>query len=309
MTRSQPGPIVRSALFVPASSERFLRSAERCAADAVILDLEDSVADSSRTTARRLAGEFVERAAPDGPSVFARINPLSAGQVEADLDAVVHPSLGAVLLPKIHGANEVAELDRQLSWYEGHRGLSHGTVRIWPLIETPSAISFVTEIATASPRVAFLGGAISHGGDLVSSLGLEVQPEWLESLYIRSRILVAARAAGIHNPMTGLFTNIDDLEGLEQAARRGRGLGYEGMMVIHPSHVSIVNRVFSPSAEAVADARRVLEALAAADRSGTGAARLDGRMIDVAMAKSAQLVIERDARARDRSRRRPDDHR
>lgn len=300
---------MRSALFVPASSERFLRSAERCAADAVILDLEDSVADASRTTARRLAGEFVERAEPNGPSVFARINPLSAGQLAEDLDAVVRPSLGAVLLPKICDASEVAELDRQLSWYEGHRGLGHGTVRIWPLIETPAAISVVDQIATASPRVTFLGGAISDGGDLVSSLGLEVQPDGLESLYIRSRILIAARTAGVHNPVTGLFTDIDDLDGLEQAARRGRVLGYEGMMVIHPSHVPIVNRVFTPSADEVAEARRVLDALGIADRQGSGAARLDGRMIDAAMAKSAQRVIERNSRARNRSPRHPDEQR
>ncbi len=309
MTTSRSRQIVRSALFVPASSERFLRSAERSAADAVILDLEDSVTESSRDAARRLAGEFGERAEPGGPSVFARINPLSAGQLDADLDAVVRLSLGAVLLPKICDPSEVAELDRQLSWHEGHRGLSHGTVRIWPLIETPAAISVVDQIATASPRVAFLGGAISDGGDLVSSLGLEVQPDGLESLYIRSRVLIAARAAGVHNPVTGLCTDIDDLDGLEQAARRGRALGYEGMMVIHPSHVPIVNRVFSPSTDEVAEARRVLDALDVADRNGTGAARLDGRMIDVAMAKSAHLVIERDARARDRSRRHQDDQR
>lgn len=309
MTPSPSGHIVRSALFVPASSERFLRSAERCAADAVILDLEDSVTDSSRAVARRSAGEFVERADPSGPSVFARINPLSVGQLADDLDAVVRPALGAVVLPKIVDPSEVEELDRQLSWHEGHRGLRHGTVRIWPLIETPSAISVVDQIARASPRVAFLGGAVSDGGDLVSSVGLEVQADGLESLYIRSHVLIAARAAAVHNPVTGLFTDIDDLEGLERAARRGRVLGYEGMMVIHPSHVPIVNRVFSPSTDEVAEARRILDALDVADRNGTGAARLDGRMIDVAMAKSARLVIERDSRARHRSRGHQDDQR
>jgi len=268
----------------------------------LILDLEDSVVDSSRSTARRLAGDFISARPEAGTtSIFVRINPLSVGQLDADLDAVVHPALAAVLLPKIHDPIEVAELDRKLSWYEGSRGLAHGTINIWPLIETPQAISLVDQIATASSRVAYLGGAISDGGDLASSLRLEVQSDGIESLFIRSRILVAARTAGIHNPITGLFTDIDDLDGLEQWALSGRRLGYEGMMVIHPSHVPIVNRVFSPSAEAVAEARSVLDALDDADRIGTGAARLDGRMIDVAMAKTARLVIERDELARDRS--------
>lgn len=307
MTTPPNSPIVRSALFVPASSERFLRSAERCGADAVILDLEDSVVDSSRSTARRFAGEFVERAQPGGCSVFVRINPLSAGLLAEDLDAVVRPSLAAVLLPKLRSAAEVRELDRELSWYEGRGGLTHGSVRIWPLIETPSAISAVDEIARASTRVAFLGGAVAQGGDLVTSLGLDEQADGLESLYLRSRVLVAARTAGVHNPMTGLFTDIGDLEGLERAAQRGRQLGYEGMMVIHPSHVPVVNRVFSPSADEVAEARRVLVALADADRNGTGAARLGGRMIDVAMARWAQLVIERDTLVRDRSEQHPAD--
>lgn len=299
MTGSVPAPLVRSALFVPASSERFLRSAERCAADALILDLEDGVADSSRADARRTANAFISARPEHGsPMIFARINPLTAGQVDADLDAVVHPALGAVLLPKLSGPEDVVELDRKLSWHEGKGGLCHGSIRIWPLIETPAAISHVDSIAIASDRVAFLGGAIADGGDLVSSLRIEVGGDGSESLYLRSRLLIAARSAGIANPITGLCTDLDDLDGLEHAALAGRRLGYEGMMVIHPSHVPIVNRVFSPSAEAVTDARRVLEVLDAADQDGSGTVRLDGRMIDAAMGESARLVVERDARVR-----------
>jgi citrate lyase subunit beta/citryl-CoA lyase len=291
--------MVRSALFVPASSERFVRNAEHCAADAVILDLEDSVVDGARSRARRLAREFIASRPPQGePAVFVRINPLAAEQLDEDLDAVVHPALDAVLLPKIEDPADVVELDRKLAWYEGSRNLAHGTIRIWPLLETAPAITLVGEIATASTRVTYLGGAIADGGDLARSLRLESHPEGLETLYLRSRILVAARAAGIENPMTGLFVDIDDLQGLEEFAIHSRRLGYEGMMVIHPKHVPIVNRVFSPSAEAVDDARNVLEALEAADRDGTGAARLGGRMIDVAMAKTARTVIDRDERAR-----------
>lgn len=295
--------MVRSALFVPASNERFLNSALRCDADAVILDLEDGVAENSRHNARRLARDFIAtHSAHDVRSIFVRLNPLSAGHVGTDLEAVVGEGLDAVLLPKIHEPAEVTELDHQLSWHEGRCGLARGTIRIWPLVETPQAISRIDEIASASGRVSYLGGAISDGGDLVTSLQIEVESTGLASLYLRSRILLAARTAGIDNPITGLFTEIDDLDGLEQMAIAGRRLGYEGMMVIHPSHVPIVNRVFSPSEAAVNEARRVLDALAKADLEGNGAARLDGRMIDVAMARSARVVIERDARAQDRSR-------
>lgn len=296
---SSPMPMIRSALFVPASSERFLRAAIRSGADAVILDLEDGVADASRDVAREMAGNFILRQPEDGVlSVLVRINPLTAGQLDMDLDAVVQPSLDGVLLPKVDGPRDIAELDRQLSWYEGRHRIPHGTVRIWPLLETATAIARVAEIAVASPRVAHLGGAIAHGGDLARSLGLGPDGDGLESLYLRSRVLVEARAAGIANPITGLYTDVDDLSGLESFAVLGRRLGYDGMMVIHPAHVPIVNRVFSPSEAALDEAHRILAAIDGAALAGSGAVRLDGRMIDAAMATTARSLIARDADAR-----------
>ena len=291
-TAPSPAPRVRSALFVPTTQTRFLAGIDRRSTDAVILDLEDSVVDGGRATARANVAQWMRtRTHGAGPVVFVRISRIAAGQLDADLSAAVHPSLQAVLLPKVSTVAEIAQLSDALAWHEGRQGIALGTIRIWPLIETAEALRVVDEIAACSPRIAYLGGATAPGGDLARALGFEVSSDGLETLYLRSQVLIAARAAGVPNPITGMFTAIDDLEGFERFARQSRMLGYDGIMVIHPSHVDTANTVFSPDADAVNGARAVIEALETARLNGDGAIRHDGRMIDTAMADTARHVL------------------
>ncbi len=285
-------PRVRSALFVPATQQRYLDGVDRRDVDAVVVDLEDSVAAGGRDAARRRVSAWLEDRAPDaGAAVFARINPLADDQLDVDLDAVVHPALRAVVLPKVVAADDVRHLSAALAWHEGRRGLPFGGIAIWPLVETARAVRDVAAIAASDARVAYLGGATARDGDLARELGFEVTGAGLETLVLRSHVLIAARAAGVRNPMTGMFTGLDDPVGFESFARQSRQLGYEGIMVIHPSHVAIANAVFGPDDAAVADAHAVIAALEQAAHRGEAAVRHDGRMIDTAMAETARRVI------------------
>ncbi|MBY0401187.1 CoA ester lyase, partial [Myxococcota bacterium] len=183
--------------------------------------------------------------------------------------------------------------DEALARSEARAGVPIGSTRIMPLVESANAVRQAYEIASASPRVAYMGGATSRGGDLARSLGYRFSDAGLETLFLRSKVLVDVRAARIENPLSGLWGRIDDLEGLRAFAIQSRDLGYEGLLTIHPAQVPIVNAVFSPSAQEVSEWRGIVAAMEKAERAGLGAIRLDGRLIDVAHAKTARRELER----------------
>jgi citrate lyase subunit beta/citryl-CoA lyase len=289
-------PSVRSALFVPGHRADFLSRLDRFSPDAVIIDLEDAVASSAKDEARRVVGGWIQaRPGARRPAICVRINALGTGQLMADLEAIVHPDLTAVVLPKVERPRDVVRLADALSYVEGRCGLAHGSVRIWPLVESARAVQRAGAIARASGRIAYMGGGGSQRGDLPSSIGYRWTASGSELLYIRSKLLVDARAAGVPNPVTGLVSSLHDLDEVRAFALMARALGYEGMMVIHPSHVAVVNDVFSASAEEVAEARGLLDALRTAAERGDGAAAFGGQMVDVAMADMAAKVLERAA--------------
>ena len=277
-------PRIRSALFVPANNPRFLAKAQACGADAVILDLEDSVPAAEKESARRTAGAWVaSRTAGTTPHVTVRINHPDLDAVDADVAALMSPALLAVVVPKVERAEQVREVADIVAYHEGRAGLRRGSVRVWPLVETLAAVQNAAQIAAATPRVAYMGGGTSERGDLARALHSRRLPGDAETLHIRSRVLLDVRAAGVQNPITGLVSRVDDLPAVEELAVQSRGLGYAGMMVIHPSHVDTANRVFSPSPEEMEQARRIVAALDSAESGGLGATTVDGDMVDNAM--------------------------
>jgi citrate lyase subunit beta/citryl-CoA lyase len=277
----RPVPRVRSALFVPGSRADFLEKADQRGADAVLIDLEDSVVAGRIDAARELVSNWVQaRPSPVEPVVCVRLHAPEDGDLDADLDAVVHPLLTAVLVPKVTGEEEVVEVAEALAHYEGRRGMPRGQVRIWPLVETAAAVQRSDRIARASARVAYMGGGTSRQGDIARALGFRWSADGLETLYLRSKVLVDVRAAGVPNPISGLVSSLESHEDLDTFARQSRALGYEGLMVIHPSQVALVNGVFSPTDEERQEARDVLAALADAEERGLGAVTYGGRMID-----------------------------
>lgn len=301
---SKPVPRVRSALYVPGIREDFLAKADTLGADAIILDLEDSVADRAKPKARELCRKWIESRRPNSrPYIFSRLNSLGVGCLMEDLEAIVHSNVTAVIVPKVEGPDHVHTAEAAIAYVEGKKGVPLGHVRMWPLIEMAKGYYHSGEIAVASPRIAYMGGAAAREGDVANEMGNRYRRDdpadhiALETMYLRSKVLLEARAAGIQNPMTGAVTALDNMEYVEQFARFASRLGYEGMMVIHPSHVAIVNKVFAPSKEQVADAQGLLDEIDKADTSsGYGAVTYKGRMIDIPMVVTAKRIVE-EARA------------
>lgn len=283
---------MRSALFVPAIRRDLLDKALRSGADALIADLEDSVADARKDEACGVLRGWLDQLPAEAPVIVVRINGVGDGRLAADLAVCVHPRVTAVMVPKAESVAEVLRVDVELSALEKGGGREPGSTLIWPIVETAPAVRIAYEIATSTPRVAaFMGGSAGDAGDLAASVGFEWTEDFTETLFIRSKVLVDVRAAGIRNPISGVVTDLRSLDQVERFAVQSRRLGYEGMMVIHPSHVPVVNHAFRPSDDRVAWARGVLDALAGAERDGKAAIRYQGMMVDVAMAVSARKVL------------------
>ncbi|PRX98148.1 HpcH/HpaI aldolase/citrate lyase family protein [Allonocardiopsis opalescens] len=279
-------------LFVPGTRPDWAAKAVAAGADAVIMDLEDAVRAADKASARgAVAAVVAEQAdASDGAALLVRINDLSSWAAADDVRAVVRAGLSGVVLPKVSGPADVAVAARLLDWAEAEAGLPAGSVALVPLLETASGLRSAYEVAAESRRVACLGALSARDGDIERALGFRWSAEGTETLALRSRVLLDARAAGVPNPVTGLWTDIADLGGLRRFAEQNRALGYDGMMAIHPTHVPVINEVFSPDAATLDRDRRLLAAL---DASGEGAVVFEGVMIDEAMAATARDRLRR----------------
>ncbi|GGO20663.1 CoA ester lyase [Microbispora rosea subsp. aerata] len=281
----------RSILFVPGHKPAWAEKALKAGADAIILDLEDSVPAEEKAAARETVATSIRhlRSLDASVGIGVRVNGLSTRLTGADLEAVVVPGLNVVFAPKIEEATDVLRYDALLDHFEHRNGVS-GLEYIVP-VETVKAIQNCAEIASASPRVGAMIGPTAEHADIAREVGFEWTPDGLETLYLRSRVLLACRGAGLH-ALTGLWERIDDLEGLEKFAREGRRLGFRGMIAIHPSHVPVLNSVFSASDEEIAFYEGMVAAYEQAAREGSGALRYRGLHIDKAHYDKALLWLE-----------------
>jgi citrate lyase subunit beta / citryl-CoA lyase len=297
---SSPLPVWRSLLFVPVTAKRFVDGAARRGADAIILDLEDSVAASEKERARSLVPETAEIVSRGGADVVVRINrPLRLAV--RDIEAAVGPRILALALPKVDSAEHVRLLAEILDEVEAERGVAPRTTRLIAMVETAAAFFRIAEIARAHPRLC----ALTLGAeDFALSAG--ILPE-AEGLFMPKQMAVfAARAAGIM-PLgfIGTVAEFRDLDGFRQTIRRSRRLGFVGASVIHPSQVPILNEEFRASPEELDHARRVVAAYDEALAAGVGAVTVDGKMIDVPVVERARLMLEREAAIAARETRRP----
>ena len=283
---------LRSELFVPGNKEDWMRKAPRYEADALILDLEDSVPPENKTEARSLVRRMLEELGPTGQTLIVRVNRLETGLTGEDLEAITCPNLYAVMLPKVQGPDDVVEVDILLKHLECRNGMEVGQVFIDPALETAQGIRRAYDIAVASPRVAHMGASGGKGGDTARSLGFQWTPQGMETLFLRSKVLVDSRAAGVPYPVSGGWMDIHDLDGLRAAARQAKGLGYTGMHVIHPSHVPVVNEVFTPSREEVAQWQGLIKAMEQQRKQGGAAVTYQGDMVDIAHEESARAMLE-----------------
>ena len=278
----------RSMLFLPGNNPNLLINGSILGADAVILDLEDSVAPSEKVAARILVRNTMRYMDFGRCEIIVRINSVDTDFWKDDLDTVIPQKPSLILLPKSGSPTDVLEADRYITEAEARFGVEPGSVGLMPLIETALGVENAYAIASCSPRVKalFLGAE-----DLTADLQCKRTKEGREIEYARTRLVVAARAAGVDVYDTP-FTDVNDDEGIYTDAELAKALGFSGKASISPRHVEAINHVFTPTMEEIDYAYEVMDAIEQAKAQGKGAIALRGKMIDAPIVSRAQRTID-----------------
>jgi len=275
---------LRSLLYVPADRERFVAGAAGRGADAVILDLEDGVAEAAKPAARAALAAAVPQAGAAGARIFVRINSRLV-HAAADVEAAVRAGADALFVPKTDDPQWPRLIAERAGEVEREIGRPEGWTSLVPMIETLAGLDRRAAIAAATPRNLAL---VCGGEDLSAEIGAEPAAEVMR--LAKLQILMAARAAGlVAFGLMGSLAGIDDLDALRRAAEEAARQGFEGASCIHPAQVAVLNRAFTPDEAAVEHARRVVAAL----QPGQGTAKVDGRMVDAPVVARARRVLAR----------------
>jgi citrate lyase subunit beta/citryl-CoA lyase len=266
----------RSYLFVPADSERKMQRAGQCGADALILDLEDSVVPEARPDARQLSCDFASGKA----DVWIRINPIGSDDAMADLEAVMPSAPAGIVLPKARSADDARKLAGALDTLELANGIEAGTTQILPLCsECPEALFTLDSYIDATPRLAGLTwGAIDLSAAIGATENRDDDGNWLDPYALARSLCLFAAAASEVAAIDTVYTDFRDTEGLALYAANARRDGFSGMLAIHPDQVDVINRAFVPAAAELERARRIVELFDA--NPGAGTLGLDGEMVD-----------------------------
>jgi citrate lyase subunit beta/citryl-CoA lyase len=275
-------------LFIPGNTPNLLINGDRLGADMVIFDLEDAVSPDEKDSARILVRNTLRYMGFKGLKTIVRINSVDTAYWKKDLDEIMKYGPDMIMLPKSGTADDVREADAYMSKLEAELGLAGNGVRLMPLIETALGVENAFAIATAAKR----GCAIFLGAeDLTADLRCKRTKEGREIEYARTRLVAAARAAGVDVYDTP-FTDVNDDEGMRKDAEVAKALGFTGKASISPRHVDIINEVFSPSEKDINYAYEVMDAIRTAKAQGRGAIALHGKMIDAPIVERARQTIE-----------------
>jgi malyl-CoA/(S)-citramalyl-CoA lyase len=303
----------RSTLAVPGAKPKFFEKAAAGAADVVFFDLEDSVPPDLKEEARKNVIAALNDLDFSGKSVSVRINGLDTHYMYRDVVDVVEQAgskLDLILVPKVGCAADIYAVDMLLTQIEQAKGIKK-RIGLELLVETPLGLHNIDEIAAASPRnESILFGSADYAAAAAMQIRMiggpnpdyhvltdadaagERQVHWGDMWhYPLARLVAAARANGLR-PIDGPFADIKDTDGWMASAQRARTLGCEGKMAIHPSQVELANELFKPSEKDVEHARRIMEAMEEAEKSGAGAVTLDGKMIDIASIRQAETTVK-----------------
>jgi citrate lyase subunit beta / citryl-CoA lyase len=293
---SQPRPDLpawRSMLFVPVTRDKFVASAHTRGADAIILDLEDSVAESEKARARILVPEAAKAVSKSGADVLVRIN-RPWHQAFRDIEAVVGPGVAALMCPKVESPEHLCVIAEMLDTLEAERGLRKGHTRLVALVETADAYFRMRDIAKATPRL----DALSLGAeDFATSLAMEPIGETVQAP--KQTMIIAARAAGIL-PLgfMGTVADFKDLDAFRAVVRRSRQFGFAAATCVHPSQLPILNEEYGVAAAELERAHRLIAAYDTAMAAGLGAVTFEGKMIDLPVVERAKALLARAARAK-----------
>jgi len=278
--------MLRTLLFVPGNQERRIEKARSVPADALILDLEDSVPVSKKDSARRTVAASLDGLALSEQEVFVRINSLSTPYAMPDIKAVVTRGLRGICLPKSESVDDIHKADVLIADAEKEAGLEVGSMGLLALVETPKGIINAYEIASASPRIL---GVIFGAEDYALEMGINRTGS--EIYYPRMVIAIACHAANVL-AIDCVYTDVRDNEGLIKETRLVGQMGFQGKLVIHPDQVGPVNQTFIPSEEELVYARRVVEAFKVALGQGQASTSLDGKMIVAPVAERAKKLLD-----------------
>ncbi|MGY9001667.1 MAG: HpcH/HpaI aldolase/citrate lyase family protein [Rhodospirillales bacterium] len=281
-------PVWRSLLYVPVNVDRFVDKAHTRGADAVLLDLEDSIAPSEKASARKCIKAAALKVGQAGADVAIRINRPWRMAIQ-DLEAAVIEEIDALVLPKVNSPEQVLAISEVVTELEHERGLEVGRLKYFILVETPEGILRMAETAKADPRIV----AISVGGEDLSAAASMASND--DSLYASNmHCVMCARAAGIL-PLgfVGSIAEFNDTAAFQAMIERSRRLGFEGSAAIHPNQVKILNQVHRPNEAEVEKARGIIEAYNEAYERGLGAIQFEGIMIDVPVVERARNTVRR----------------
>lgn len=281
-------PVFRSFLFAPGNHARRVEKCLTLGADAVILDLEDAVANAEKAATRQVVVQALR--APRRCRGYVRVNSLDTLWCHGDFLAVVTAGVDGIVLPKVQTAADLQTAEWLLNALERDRGLPQGGIDLIPIIETGLGFSNIAAIVRAGTRVR----RVAFGaGDFTLDVGITWSTEETELLPYRTAFVVESRAAGLEPPVDTVWVSLKDAQGFGRSVQRARDLGFQGKMCIHPDQVPVVNACFRPSEAELAHAHRVVEAFAEAERKGLAAIQVEGRFVDYPIVYLARRVIAR----------------
>lgn len=269
--------VLRSVMYTPGNNEKLINKAPGLGADVLVLDLEDTIPPTEKEEARAMVKESIKKVAEGGSSVYVRVNGWDTPLTEEDLEAVVQPDLDGIVLPMTDKREHVVDLDKKLTKLEEENGIEPGTIALQLLIETALGVLNAYECGIASERVnSLVFGAV----DYVRDMRVELTKQGEEILHARSEVAIAARAAGLVAIDTP-WPPYKDVEGFKEDTRKGRKLGYEGRMLIHPNQIEPSHIIYTPPTEDVEKAREIVKVFEKEGiKKGTASIPYKGEMID-----------------------------
>lgn len=281
--------LMRSLMFVPANNEKYLDSSVKRDADVLLLDIEDSVPPHEKQRARDNIKQFVNREDLNDKLVFPRINDRESGELLRDVYQLTIPGIDGFMYPKSTKPEDVYFIGKLLETIEYEKGYPIGTFKLIPLIETAGAVISIKDICTASERVI----AVAFGcEDYVTDMEGKHDLEGTSILTARNLIAIGARSCGVL-PIDTVHIRVHDLEDLEKNLILSRNLGFEGMLVLSPKELPLVNKYYSPTSDEVAWAEEMIELANAAKKEGKGVAMKDNKFIGPPMVKMANKIIDK----------------
>ena len=279
----------RALLYMPGDDRRKIEKSTTLGVDSICMDMEDGVAITRKADARAIIAQAMQDFDFGASERCIRINSIGSGLESYDLVAALAAEPDTIVVPKVETAEHIRWVSEHIEKYEASSSRDPGSVRLLVGVETARGILNLKEIAEADPR---LEAVIFGAEDYAASIGARRTKEGLEVLYARQAVVTACAANDLQ-AIDMVFIDFRDEMGLRVEAEQGAGFGFSGKQIIHPNQVSVVQEAFTPSAEAIEYARRIVETFEASQREGRGAYALDGKMIDMPLLKNAQKVLDR----------------